>query len=77
MHRTRIAFALALLSLVFVAAAQEHQHGATATVTTVNKVLVGSNVTFTSSPGDGSGYLALPGGARLRLSGRSMNRNML
>jgi carboxymethylenebutenolidase len=63
MRHTRIALALALLSIAFAAAAQEHQHGAMATVTTVNKVLVGSNVTFTSSPGDGSGYLALPAGA--------------
>ena len=63
MHRTRIALAIALLSIAFVATAQEHQHGAAATVTTVNKVLVGSGVTFTSSPGDGSGYLALPSGA--------------
>ena len=63
MHRIRIALSLSLLSIAFVATAQEHQHGAMATVTTVNKVLVGSMVTFTSSPGDGSGYLALPSGA--------------
>jgi carboxymethylenebutenolidase len=63
MHRIRIALALSLLSIAFVATAQEHQHSATATVTTVNKVLVGTSVTFASSPGEGSGYLALPSGA--------------
>jgi carboxymethylenebutenolidase len=67
MYRTRIALALSLLSIAFVSAAQEHQHSAMATVTTstttVTKVLVGTSVNFTSSPGEGSGYLSLPSGA--------------
>ena len=62
--RTPIALALSLLSIAFVSAAQEHQHGAMATVTTstttVTRVLVGKSVNFTSSPGEGSGYLSLP-----------------
>ena len=49
MHRIRIALAIALLSTAFVATAQEHQHG--------------TNVTFASAPGEGSGYLSLPAGA--------------
>jgi carboxymethylenebutenolidase len=57
-------FALfATVIFAFAAAAQEHDHGSMATVTTVvNKVLVGKPVTFASSPGEGSGYLSLPGG---------------
>lgn len=62
MSRTRFALLSIAVLFAFAAAAQEHQHGSAATITTVvNKVLVGKPVTFASSPGEGSGYLSLPG----------------